>query len=1078
MASVVDTYELSPMQAGMLFHGLSGGDANAYIEQVVATLHEPLDEAQFLRAWQRVAERHPVLRSRFRWEGVAQPVQEVVERVQIPVERLDWRAVAGAERQQRFQALLDRERRRGFELDQPPLMRLVFVRAAEREHWVLWTTHHGFLDGRSRFLLWQEVFAFYEAFLRGGDAALPLPRPYRDYIEWLRKFDYDSARTYWQGVLSGYRAPTPLVVARDREAEHDKGDACGTHEVRLSAALTSALRKRAREASVTLNLLLQGAWALLLHRYCGESDIVFGVTRACRGSSLDGAGDMVGLFINTLPIRVRIDPESELVSWLRQLRAQQVALRDYEHTPLVRVQGWSEVPRGMPLFESILVFDSHSLDAQLRALGGAWNERRFLGLGHTNYPLTVVAYGDRELLLQIEYSRKRFDDAVVARMLGHLQTLLEGMAARPEARLKDLPLLTEGERHQLVELWNQTAVAYPAARCVHEMVEEQARIRPEALAAEGGGRRVTYRELDERAEALAGQLRTLGVQSNSLVAVHLERSIEMLVAILGVWKAGGAYVPIDPEYPAERIRFMLEDTKAVVTLTRKHLAAALPASDATVLHVDAPQGSVEGSSRRRLERRPMSPQQLAYVIYTSGSTGRPKGVPIKHASLFNLICWHQQAYDVKPADRATQIAGPAFDGSVWEVWPYLTAGASVHIPDDSTRLDAVLMVRWLAERQITLSFLPTPLAEAVLRENWPETAALRVLLTGGDKLNQRPAKQLPFRLVNHYGPTENSVVSTCAEVTAEGARNAAPSIGRPLPNTRAYVLDRHLQPVPIGVPGELLLGGAQLSSGYWNRADLTTEKFIADPFRPEPGAELYKTGDLVRWLPEGDIEFLGRIDHQVKLRGFRIEPGEIEAGIARHAAVREAVVIAREDIPGDKRLVAYLITESPPADLVDELRALLRTMMPEHMVPAAFVLLDAFPLTPNAKLDRKALPAPHAAAYAARGYEAPLGAIETALAQIWCDVLKLERVGRHDHFFELGGHSLIAMQVVSRVRQKLIVELPLRELFAAPTVSRLAVRIEALGTQPGTVLAIDALSLLASSGRRAGLTGNREQAEL
>jgi microcystin synthetase protein McyB len=1076
MTTVIDTYELSPTQAGILFHDLSGEVAGAYIEQVVATLHEPLDEAQFLRAWQRVAERHPVLRSRFRWEGVAQPVQDVVERVQIPVERIDWRAVAEAERQERFQALLERERVRGVELDQAPLMRLVFVRAAEREHRVLWTTHHGFLDGRSRFLLWQEVFTFYEAFSRGEDAELPLPRPYRDYIEWLREFDYASAKTYWQGVLSGYRAPTPLVV--DREAEHVKEDTCGFHEVRLSAALTSALRRRAREASVTLNVLLQGAWALLLHRYCGESDIVFGITRACRGSSLDGAGDMVGLFINTLPIRMRIDRESELASWLRQLRPQQAALRDYEHTPLVRVQGWSEVPRGIPLFESILVFDSHTLDTQLRALGGDWRERRFQAFGHTHYPLTLAAYGDHELLLQLEYSRRRFADEVAARMLGHLHTLLEAMAARPEARLKDLPLLPEEERGQLVEVWNRTSVAYPAARCVHELVEEQARIRPEALAAQGGGRKVTYRELDERAEALAGQLRRRGVQSNSLVAIYLERSIEMLVGILAVWKAGGAYVPIDPEYPAERIRFMLEDTKAVVTLTRKHLAGALPASDAAVLHVDAPQGGVERSSRRRLERRPTSPEQLAYVIYTSGSTGLPKGVPIKHASLFNLICWHQQAYDVKPADRATQIAGPAFDGSVWEVWPYLAAGASVHIPDDSTRLDAGLMVRWLAERQITLSFLPTPLAEAVLRENWPETVALRVLLTGGDKLNQRPAHKLPFRLVNHYGPTENTVVSTCAEVQTQGASNAAPPIGRPLPNTRAYVLDRHLRPVPIGVPGELLLGGAQLSPGYWNRPDLTAEQFIPDPFSAEPGARLYKTGDLVRFLPDGNIEFVGRIDNQVKIRGFRIELGEIEAGIAQHPAIREAVVLAREDVPGDKRLVAYLVTENPPADLVDQLRALIRAAMPEYMVPAAFVLLDAFPLTPNAKLDRKALPAPDAAAYAARGYEAPLGDIETALAQIWCDVLKLERVGRHDHFFELGGNSLVAVQVMSRVRQQLISELPLREFFAAPTVARLAARIEVLRAQPASALAYDALTWLANVGQPAGESGNREQTEL
>jgi len=750
---------------------------------------------------------------------------------------------------------------------------------------------------------------------------------------------------------------------------------------------------------------------------------------------------MVGLFINTLPIRVRIDPESELVTWLRQLCAQQAPLRDYEHTPLAMIQGWSEVPRGMPLFESILVFDSHALEAQPGALGGAWSERRFAGPCHTDYPLTVVADGDHELLLRIEYARKRFDDAVVAHMLGHLQTLLEGMAAHPHARLKDLPLLPTAERRQLVELWNQTSVAYPAVRCVHEMVEEQARIRPNALAAQSAGQQLTYRELDDRAERLAEQLRILGVQANSLVAIYLERSIDMLVGLLAVWKAGGAYVPIDREYPAERVRFMLENTDAVVVLTQKHLAGALPPTDAAILHLDAEEPRIAASSERRAERSPMSPEQLAYVIYTSGSTGRPKGVPIKHASLFNLICWHQRAYEVSPADRATQIAGPAFDASVWEIWPYLTAGASVHIPDDSTRLDAGLLVRWLAEQQITLAFLPTPLAEAALRERWPRDSALRVLLTGGDRLSQRSTQKLPFRLVNHYGPTENTVVSTCAEVK-EGTSNAAPPIGRPLPNTQAYVLDQHLQPLPIGVPGELLVGGVQLTSGYLNRPELAAEKFIPNPFSAEPAARLYKTGDLVRLLPDGNIEFLGRIDHQVKIRGFRIELGEIEAGIAQHPAIREVVVLAREDHPGDKRLVAYLVADSPLADLVDQVRALLRTMMPEHMVPSAFVLLDGLPLTPNGKVDRKALPAPDAAAYAARSYEAPVGDIETALSQIWSDALKVERVGRRDNFFDLGGNSMMFVRMLSEINQRHQVSLGPAELFRNPTVGQIAKLID------------------------------------
>jgi amino acid adenylation domain-containing protein len=627
---------------------------------------------------------------------------------------------------------------------------------------------------------------------------------------------------------------------------------------------------------------------------------------------------------------------------------------------------------------------------------------------------------------------------------------LEGVAANPGARLSELSLLTDAERHRLLVEWNDTKADYPVARCVHELVEEQARVRPEALAVECDGRRLTFRELDDRAEHLAQQMRKRGVRSGALVAVYLERSVEMVVALLGVWKAGGAYVPIDPEYPPERVRFMLQDTNAVVVLTQKSLAGAVPATDAAILYVNADEVLGAVSRGRRAKRAPMSPQQLAYVIYTSGSTGQPKGVPITHASLHNLVCWHQQAYGVTPADRATQIAGPAFDASVWELWPYLTAGASVHIPDEATRLDPGRLVRWLVEQRITLTFLPTPLAEAALRESWPEDGALRVLLTGGDRLNQRPAQKLPFRLVNHYGPTENTVVSTCAEV--EAGSTGAPPIGGPLPNTRAYVVDAHLNPVPVGVPGELLVGGVQLAAGYLNRPELTAEKFIPDPFDTTPGARLYRTGDLVRYLPGGNIEFLGRIDHQVKIRGYRIELGEIESALSAHPALREAVVLAREDEPGDKRLVAYVVAnEDAPADLADQLRTHLRGSLPEYMVPSAFVSLEALPLTPNGKVDRKALPAPEQPISGAT-YVAPRTPTEEIVAGIWAEVLKLERVGVNDNFFELGGHSLLATQVIVRVRQALGVELPLRDLFAAPMIADLSLRIEALRVRGGSVL--------------------------
>jgi len=458
--------------------------------------------------------------------------------------------------------------------------------------------------------------------------------------------------------------------------------------------------------------------------------------------------------------------------------------------------------------------------------------------------------------------------------------------------------------------------------------------------------------------------------------------------------------------------------------------------------VDAEQDRFDTRLGDQVQHSSQSPEKIAYIIYTSGSTGRPKGVPITHVSLFNLICWHQHAYDVRPADRATQVAGPAFDASVWEIWPYLTAGASVHIPDNFTRSDVGRLVRWLVDQEITLTFLPTPLAESALRENWPDRTALRALLTGGDKLNQRPAQKLSFRIVNHYGPTENTVVSTCADV-AENNSTAAPPIGRPLPNTQAYVVDRHLQLVPIGVPGELLLGGAQLTSGYWRRPEFTVERFIPNPFVTEPEGRLYRTGDLVRWLPDGNLEFLGRIDNQVKIRGLRIELGEIEFTLRQHPAVREVLVLAREEVRGKQRLVAYVVAENPSADLAEQLRALAQASLPQYMVPATFALLDAFPLTPNGKIDRRQLPPPENSTLQI-SYVTPRAPIEEIVANIWAEILSVERVGAENNFFDLGGNSLLAMQVVSKIREKLAVELSLRDLFVAPTVSQMTARIEAL----------------------------------
>ena len=1042
MTPIIDTYELSPMQAGMLFHAVSGADSGVDVEQVVAMLHEPLDAAPFLRAWQRVGERHPVLRSRFRWEGVAEPVQEVVDRVGIPVERFDWRAHAEAERREGFQSLLDQDRARGFDLGEAPLMRLALVRAGEREHWVLWTFHHALLDGRSFPLVLREVFAFYEAFARGEDADLPLARPYRDYIEWLRRLDHDSARPYWQAALGGFAEPTPLVVARDREAERLTGGDRGACAIRLSGALTTALKERAREASVTLNTLLQGAWALLLHRYSGESDIVFGATRAGRRSTLAGADEMVGLFINTLPMRVRLDPEAELIPWLQQLRAQQVALREHEHTPLAKIQGWSAVPRGTALFESILVFENRTLDAQLRALGGAWSEREFEYRGQTNYPLAVIAYGDDELLLQLEYSRRRFADDSGARMLGHLQTLLEGMAARPQASLKDLPLLTESEQRQAISGWNKAA-SYPRSACLHERFERQVELTPDAVALVYEGQRLSYTELNRRANQLAHRLRELGVTPDQLVGLRIERGVEMVVGIIGILKAGGAYLPLDPAYPKDRVAFMLEDSRVAVVVTQQSLAADLEGIAVTCVLLDEPLPGVAAN--------PASvsmTDHLAYVIYTSGSTGKPKGALITHYNVTRLFDATDAWYRFDHHDVWTLFHSYAFDFSVWELWGALLYGGRVVIvPYWVSRSPEALRELLLRERVTVLNQTPSAFRQLIQAE-WSAPKAdfaLRHVIFGGEALElhslrpwfERYGDERP-RLVNMYGITETTVHVTYRPIRQDDLESGRGSvIGIPIPDLQVYILDPHGQPQPIGVPGEIYVGGAGVARGYLNRAELTAQRFLPDPFSTVPGATLYRSGDLARRLENGDIEYLGRIDDQVKIRGFRIELGEIEAGIARHPTIREAVVIARADASGDKRLVAYLVAENPPADLTEELRTLLRASLPEYMVPAHFVRLDALPLTANGKVDRRALPAPTFSRPCAP-YVAPTTEMEHAVASVWRDLFGIERVSLDDNFFDLGGDSLLLLQAHNRLRASLRHDLPVVTLLQYPTVRMLA----------------------------------------
>ncbi len=1037
----LDAYSLSPMQQGMLFHSLEGAGKGVDVEQVVCELHEEIDAALFERAWREVVGRHSILRTSFHWRAGDEPSQVVHAAGQAPLNFSYEEFGSEIEAQRGVEEYLRVDREAGFDVTVAPLMRVALLRGGKAHFWWVLTFHHLLLDGRAMAVAFREAMDLHDAFVAGRTLDLPEARPYRDYIDWLQTLDWTRAEKFWRAQLKDFTAPNVLPMGRASSDAPNAGN--GELAVRLSETLTANLRAAARRYDVTMNTLMQAGWAILLSRYSREDDVVFGAVRACRHIPVEGAGSIVGLFINTVPVRIRVSPELALGAWLQGLREQWIALRDHEHTPLMKIQQWSDVAPGRALFDTLFNYQDPSWDAALRALGGVWATRVFDIRSQPNYPLAVDAYGGTAITLKLLFDRRRFADDAIARMLANYRGVLETMAADADMTLGEIVRLGGSERQQVVVEWNRTAAEYPREGCVHEYFERRAAEAPQQLAVSDDVTSLSYGELNRRANQVAQRLRLLGIGPERTVAVCMDRSAEMLVAWLGVLKAGGAYVPLDPAYPKDRLAFQLGDCGAAVLLTQPHVRAALPTAPAstTVLDVRAdgtgferePEGNVASG---------VESSHLAYVIYTSGSTGQPKGVQIEHRALMNLVTWHQRAYGITCEDRATQLASPAFDAAVWETWPYLAAGASLYLPTDDVRISPSHLLPWMAEKRITVSFMPTPLAEAAMQETWPTGMALRALLTGGDKL-QRPAPEnFPCALINHYGPTESTVVATCGQV-ARRAAAGAPAIGRPIANTTVYVLDALLQPLPVGVPGELYIGGESLARGYLNRPQLTAEKFVANPFSNDTGARLYRTGDLVRWTATGELEFLGRLDSQVKIRGFRIELGEIEAVLQRHPAVRETVVLALAAPGAPAQLVAYLVGQDATAPAsTGELSAYLRESLPAYMIPSAFLWLAAWPLTPNGKVDRKALPKPEISATPETSSALPATRTEETVAKTWAEVLGRRSVNVHDNFFELGGHSLLAAQVISRLNATLGGGLSVRVIFDQPTVAGLAREID------------------------------------
>jgi amino acid adenylation domain-containing protein/non-ribosomal peptide synthase protein (TIGR01720 family) len=1047
--NVEDLYPLAGMQEGMLFHTLYDPRQGTYVAQYVYTLEGDLDEAVFEHAWQRVIDHHPALRSCFFWEGLVRPLQLVRRFAPLRCRRRDWRRLTPARREALLARYLRADRRLGFDPRHAPLMRLALFWTGPRTHRMVLSFHQMILDGWSLPLVFHQVLRVYAGSGPGGAVDLPAARPYRDYIAWLQEQDLSEAEAFWRQFLTGFRQPTPVG---SRAPVHFAEPGPAWLELRLSATATAALAAQGQRLRVTLSTLVQGAWAALLGAYAAEPEVVFGATVAGRPAQLAGVETMVGMFLNTLPVRARIAADVPLAAWLVDLQEQQVEAQRHAHAPLSRIQGWSEVASGRALFDSILVFENYPLDDALQNCSWPVEVHTKRPIEQVHNPLTLVVEPGREMLLGTAYDRGRFDDLSIHRLLGHLSTLLAEFAADPERPPAAMPFLCPAERHQTVVEWNDTSTGYPRDRTVHALFEMQVERAPEALAVDSAGRSLTYCGLDVLSNRLAHRLRRLGVGPESLVGLCAEQPTDLVVGMLGILKAGGAYVPLDPSYPRERLSLMMVDAGLAALVVAEtqliRLPELLPAAIGLVC-LDWDAVSLAEESPERLSNREHA-TGMAYVMYTSGSTGRPKGVAVTHRGIVRLILGSGEL-DLGPADRIAQVSNTSFDLTTLEVWGALLRGGCLVGFSRHLALAPRDLATMLRERGITALSLPTAVFNQVVEEAPDAFQDLRYLIVGGEALeplrvNRVLAAGPPERLLNGYGPTEGTTLSTWYRIEAAIAGAATVPIGRPLANGSGYLLDLQARSAPVGISVELYVGGDGLARGYLRRPDLTAERFVPSPFGN--GERLYRTGDLVVQRPDGTFEFLGRLDQQIKIRGIRIEPGEVETVLAHDPRLDGAVVSVREDVPGGRALVAYFVARpnafSPGVSPAGELRASLAERLPAYMVPSFFVELSELPLNQNGKVDRRSLPLPELVAPEPEGSPAPPTGIQELVAGLWAEVLGVGLVGLQDDFFELGGHSLLATQLVSRVRQVCQVELTLRALFDRPTVGGIAELVDEL----------------------------------
>ncbi|MFF2175650.1 amino acid adenylation domain-containing protein [Lysinibacillus sp. NPDC058147] len=1040
MDNIETLYELSPCQQGILFHSEFEPEQGLYIVQYSCELNGNLKVSLLLESIQQVVKRHQALRTDFFWKGLEKPVQVVYSDIKIPYEFHDWSNLSNENYENKLQKYLEIDRGKGF--TEVPLFRFTLIKKGEQIHQLIITRHHLLLDGWSLSLLLEEIGQGYKNLINDTPIRYRINSQYKDFIQWLQLRDSSYDSNFWENELKDFKAATNIKFAKKTNYGKYTYEYNET-ELKLSLDLSEKIRQVGRLNHYTINCLLQSIWALLLHRYSLEEEVVFGTTFSGRPAELEGAESILGMFINTLPFKVKIKHTETFSNWVREVQKQFLKIREFEHTPLIKLREWADIPNDQALFNSIFVFESYPETTNKNEWGNVKIQNPFI-IERTNYPVSFIVKPGKDITLQIKYKTDEISDETANLILSHFEKALKCIVENPDQQVQDISILSEMEKERILKYSRGKKVSIKKNLLVHNLFEEQVQKTPDVIAVVDDQDKITYRELNEKANLLAYYLRDKGIGPNCLVGVCFNHSIDLVVGILAILKVRGAYVPLDPSYPLERLKFIVKDAKLEIILSHSDLSVLIKENQAEIIYLDSHEWKQD---LRNLGNLPCKAgtEDNAYVIYTSGSTGTPKGVVISNKGLVNYLTWALEAYKTSEGNGAPVHSPIGFDLTITSLFLPLLAGKTVSLVSNDLGFDSLSEALKKTKNFSLIKITPAHLQmlSQQLPKNELKEVAKRIVI-GGEALYQEHIKVWQEHapetiLINEYGPTETVVGCCIYEVPNDYKESSSFPIGRPINNTNIYVLDKLLRLVPSGITGEIYIGGDGVAKGYLNRPELTQEKFIDNPFLP--GERLFKTGDLGRFLLDGNLEYLGRMDTQVKVRGYRIELGEIEAVLNQHPRINKSVVILDDDNSKNKKIVSYIVLEQ---GLKVETKAIydwLSSILPSYMIPAHMIQMKELPITTNGKVDKKSLPKPQAVA-SKQIEETPKTEVEILVADVWSNVLEFDQFSKKDNFFSLGGHSLLAMRIVSEINELLNINLPIRSIFETPTIESFSKVVE------------------------------------